>query len=87
MFILSVVLTVFEIFLCNYTSFTTKPIIESIDTSGIQSEGNVTSENGSLIITSDSSIFINEPPIYTRAIIIEQKQAHKEAVNPIEVAP
>ena len=85
LFILSVVLTVFEIFLCNYTSFTTDPRIETIDTSGIQSEGNVTSENGSLIITSDSSIFINEPPIYTRAIIIEQKQAHKEAVNPIEV--
>ena len=85
LFILSVVLSVFEIILCNYTSFTANPKIEAIDTSWIQSDGNVTFEKGSLTISSDSSIFIDEPPLYTRAIIIEQEQAHKEAVNPIEI--
>ncbi len=84
-FVLSVVLALFEIFLCNYTSFTTAPKIETLDTSVIQSEGNVACENGSLIISSDSSLIIDEPPSYTRAIIIEQKQAYKEAVNPVEV--
>lgn len=84
-FVLSVVLALFEIFLCNYTSFTTAPKIETLDTSVIQSEGNVACENGSLIISSDSSLIIDEPPSYTRAVIIEQKQAYKEAVNPVEV--
>ena len=85
LFILSVVLSLLEVFLCNYTSFTTNPKIETLDTSVIQSEGNVTCENGSLIISSNTSLIIDEPPSYTRAIIIEQQQAYKEAVTPIEV--
>lgn len=84
--ILSILLSLFEIFLFNYTSITSDPKMQHIDISTIQSDGTVSHEEDSLIISADSSLVIEEPPEYTKAIIVDQQQSHDKVVNPIEVS-
>lgn len=86
LFILSLVLSLFETFLFNYTSITTNPKMQYIDISTIQSDGTVSYEEDSLIISADSSLTIDEPPADTSAIIINQQQSHGKFINPIEVS-